>query len=103
MAKRHFVIVGIVGIIISLCLSCSNNRLTDTEWENERGSILAFGKTSFTWTGDTTVTGTGTYTVSGDTVNLNFSRGFEGVGSLIGGSLMVTGNNITPSKFQRVR
>jgi hypothetical protein len=104
MVKRHFVIVGIVCILISLCLSCSNNRLVNTEWKSEAGTVISFGKTSFTYEGVTANNHwTGVYTISGDTVTMNFGSGDVGIGSLIGGNLMVSGANVAQQTFQRVR
>ena len=103
MAKKRYLIFGIIGIIILLYFSCSANNLINTEWRNERGTILTFGETSYRWVQEDGRIGTGIYSISGDTVNINFSDGTIGIGSLSGRNLIITGNNIEQSIFLRIK
>jgi hypothetical protein len=75
MTTKNFIIVGLC-IITSLCLSCSNNPLANTIWQDTSGTrTITFTESTFRWIRDDTgYDERGTYTVSKDAVFLIFNN-----------------------------
>jgi hypothetical protein len=72
MTKKRFIMAVVSGIIISLCLSCSNNPLANTTWQDTEGTrTIVFGESTFRWKRDDSgFDEKGTYTISKDAVVL---------------------------------
>jgi hypothetical protein len=92
--RKYFVIVVVVGILSSLCLSCANNSLTNTTWQDTAGiRTITFNESTFRWIRkDEGRDLMGAYTIAKDAVVLSFDDGDRYTGALVGGVLSFTVN-----------
>jgi len=100
----------VITVLITLLVSCSNNRLANTTWQDTGGTrTLTFTKTAVIWQrSDTGFDKIGTYTISEDTITISFDDMLlPWRGTFIDGELSIMANpgyaDAERVEFHRIR